>query len=559
MIEFLPPREDAFGERQGAAFVGFDGDDDDHWDDEPPRSRWATLVAAVSVFGLLTAGVVAAAPWADDPADGRAGRPTAPSTPVPSGPTPSTSDPSTTPSGAALDPSVTGWLLDPPVAGQRLARLVDPGSDVGPFAAGWGEVWAEPGATRTSGRWVSITLLPVGGASGDVFEPVQAGWFPLVVGERPGRGAVGRDGVVQVGVERDGDDRNHLLTVAGFGFTIQQLADLAGTVTVDGRRPGVEDDRPVLGRPELLAGLERVAAEPTPVDLVDGVLLGPTAGGTAFYAGPDPLDVTMLRERPAGALDPRLAALAFAPGVAGEEPWAFFDGFVPDEYAVGERSVDGYDVRVVRFTTGTSEVWLLTTMSAGVLPAMLDDVRRVTAADWAAARDEAASSTTPAGIDDVAGPPTTIGSGVLADGTSWSVVVTATDGSVEIASDGTLQFRALSSLLGVDRTGALGTIAIGGSLVLVGASAVDGAELRVRSSDDGFVVATSLSDLLVPDEPPGEPGRLDESFWNSWEGTRMTAIAVDQVLPGSPFVAEIVAPDGAVLARLDPWSLGDGA
>ena len=35
MIEFLPPRDGAFGDRDAADFVGLDGFDDDDFDDEP--------------------------------------------------------------------------------------------------------------------------------------------------------------------------------------------------------------------------------------------------------------------------------------------------------------------------------------------------------------------------------------------------------------------------------------------------------------------------------------------------------------------------------------------
>lgn len=560
MIEFLPPREDAFGERDGAAFVGLDGDDDDRWDDDPPASRWASLVAAVTVFGLLTAGVVAAAPWRDDTAD----RDTTPPTTVASDPTtPGRAGTATTATVATevLDPSVTGWLFDPPVAGQRLVSVVDPGDDVDRFDAGWAEVWASPDATRTSGRWLSITLQPTGRSDGSggwgdgAFERLEPGWFPVDDAGRPARASVGRDGVVQLSVTRTAADGAQLLTIDGFGFTVPQLIELASTVSVDDRGPGADDDRPVFGRPDLLSGLESIAALPSPFDLVDGVLLGPSSGGGVFYVGPDPTDVTLLRERPIGSVDPRLAALAFSPGIDGDQPWAIFTGFIPDEYAVGERDVDGIDVRVARFTTGESDVWLVTTLSAGVLPALLDDVRRVSAAEWAAAHERAlqAPGFVDLGRDD---PPIAIGGGSLPDGTPWSATVSAERGDLEVVvTDDVMRPRPVTTLIGFDRAGAIGTVAIDGAMLVVAASSVDGAELRVRWAD-GSTLNAPLDQLLVSDEPPTEPGRLDGSFWTSWAGTRMLAVLAEPSVPGSPFTAEVVAPDGTALARLDPWSLG---
>jgi hypothetical protein len=560
VIEFLPPREDAFGDRDGAAFVGLDGDDDTAWGDEPPRSRWATLIAGVTVFGLLTAGVVAAAPWRDDADERDSAPPTTLVAPV--APTTAPADGGRAGSLGVttepIDPSITGWLIDPPVAGQRLVSLVDPGDDVARFDPGWAEVWASPGATRASGRWLSISLQPNGfreDAPDAAFDRLEAGAFPVDVGGRASRASIGHDGVVALAVPFSATDGRHLLTIDAGGITLPALIEVASSITIDDRRPGADDDRPVLTAPELLQGMELVVSDETGFDLVDGVLLGPSPGGGAFYVGPDRRDVTLVRERPVGSVDPRLAALAFAPGLDGES-WAFFDGFVPDEYAVGERDIDGIDVRVVHFTTGESDVWLVTTLSAGVLPAMLDDVRRVSAPEWAAAHDEAlqAPGFVDLGRDD---PPIAIGGGTLPDGTTWSATVSAERGDLELVAGGEgIRPRPLTSLIGVDRGGALGTVAVDGAMVVVAASSVEGAELRV-SWADGTTLRAPLTEPIASDEPPTEPGRLDESFWSSWEGTRMTAVFAEAATPGSPFAAEIVAPDGTVLARFEPWSLGD--
>jgi hypothetical protein len=57
VIEFLPPRDHAFGEADAADFVGLDGSDDTAFEDQPPRSRWLTVLAVVGVTGLLALGI----------------------------------------------------------------------------------------------------------------------------------------------------------------------------------------------------------------------------------------------------------------------------------------------------------------------------------------------------------------------------------------------------------------------------------------------------------------------------------------------------------------------
>ena len=557
-IEFLPPDEHAFGGADGTTFHGLDDEPD--WgadpDDDTPRSRWATLVAALTVVGLLTAGVVAAAPWAGDDS---ATAPTTVPTTLPVAP-PTTSDRGTdgrdtvTTAPAPIDPTVRGWLLDPPVAGQRLVALADPGQFVDPLPLGWGEVWASPDATRTTGRWISITVLEDRGR--EPFDPVDAAAIPVDDAGRPARAVFARDGVLQLQLLRDGDAAPRFVTIDAFGFTVPGLLELAAGLTLDTGRPGADDDRPVVGRPELLDGLERIAAEPTSIDLVDAVFFGSRPGASAWYEGPDPRDVTLLVDRPAGSVDRRLEALAFTSGLRdGAATWALFDGFRPDDYAVGERAVEQFDLRVVRFTTGGDEVVLVTTLAGGALPALLDDVRRVTAEEWAEARDRSMETPgfTELPRDDAR---TTIGSGTLADGSDWSVDVFAPSGDVTAEVRGfVLAPRPLTSVIGTDREGAIGSIVLDGAAVVVGASSVEGAQLRIRSSD-GSVTQRSLTAVTAPDEPPTEPGRLDESFWTSWEGASMVAVAVEPTVAGTPFAAEIVGPDGTVLTSFDPWLLG---
>jgi hypothetical protein len=552
-VEFLPPDEHVFGHADAATFVGFDDDPGGAGGDggDAPPSRWGTAAAVTFVTALLAAGIVAAAPWSDDAA-------TPTPTTVPTGSTrptvPAATAPgSTAPGSTAPDPTVTGWLLDPPVAGQRLVSVVDPGEFLDPLPTGWGEVWATPDATRTSGRWISITLQDDRGAR--PFVPIAPGALAIDDAGRPGRALIASDGVAQVQVQRTDGATSRFVTVEGFGVGLPQLLELTGSLSIDRGFPGSTAARPVIGRTDLLDGLDRLDARPTSFDLVDSVLFGPSPGGGSSYLGPGPRDVTLLREYPIGTIDPRLTALAVTDGLGDTELWATFTGFSPVSWSVGERVLEQYDLRVVRFTTEESDVLLVTTLAAGALPAMLDDVRRVEATEWAAARDRARAAPGPTVLPDD-GVRTVIGGGTLDDGTPWSIEVSTPDGDLHADAGGfRLEPWPLAALIGTGREGAIGTIAVAGTTVVVAASSVEGAVVRIRSAD-GTVTDASPVAVVAPDEPPTEPGRLDESFWTSWEGTSIVAVPVGAADPGTPFVAEIVGPDGTVLATLDPWLLG---
>lgn len=155
MIEFLPPREDAFGERDVADFVGVDGGDAGWDDDEPPRSRWLTAVATVGVLGLLVGGVVAAAPWSGDD---QATPPTPPST------TPTSTTPATATTVDTSDDRLPEWM-DDGIPGYVLPENV--GLELGYAVSYPGQmwtgdvidVWGTPDAARDAGTWLAVDSM----------------------------------------------------------------------------------------------------------------------------------------------------------------------------------------------------------------------------------------------------------------------------------------------------------------------------------------------------------------------------------------------------------------
>ncbi len=254
MIEFLPPRADAFGE-DPADFVGVDDEPAGGFDDEPPRPRWVTGLAALSVTGLLAAGVIAAAPWDGDDVGDATDTTTVPTT-APT--TPSTARASTLVTGAANDPLLpdslerpTGWLPADESSGFVVssATSVEARTPRGDAFA----VWAAEGATRTSGTWLVVDEVPPrdgelrrGGTVIDVDR--TDGTWPSVL-------TVADDGVVELALTST-DPLQPWFTLTGSGWSVDELRTLAAGIVVEAGT--IAYDSTLVAADGLLGGLVEV-------------------------------------------------------------------------------------------------------------------------------------------------------------------------------------------------------------------------------------------------------------------------------------------------------------
>lgn len=221
MIEFLPPREGAFGSGEEVDFVGFDGDGDQGFDDEPPRSRWLTALAVVGMTALLAGGVIAAAPWDGDEV----------STPPTTVPAPTTTVPRPTTTDAPEPTLPEGFETDPPgmlLAGPSPFQLSGAQSNQG-FGFSGGdpvEVWMSPDAARASGRWIVIDSRE---QMGD-FEDFGEGAVRIDTGGRRALMSVASDGVVEVQVPPTDGVGFAIMT---FGLDLTEIARIAATLAID--------------------------------------------------------------------------------------------------------------------------------------------------------------------------------------------------------------------------------------------------------------------------------------------------------------------------------------
>lgn len=416
-IEFLTPDPHAFtGTTSSAAPLG--GPGRERSTDEPlPASRRAGIAATLGLLVVIAAGTALIAPWGGD---GTATTTTTPATTVrvtlPVAP-PSSSDTAPAYSGSAgIDDPVApdafadetpGFLITPPSDLQLGGAFT---ADASPQYDGWGEVWATPGATRTSGRWVAVTIAPFGWNSVVLVDAVR-----VAVDRRIGVLSTAHDGVSTLTVAADFERADRLLRLEAWGFTPDELAALAGSIGLESDRPQLVDDRPVYRSPERLDGLSLLLARATDWDPVRTALVG-SATQFTFY-----LDPTSERQVWLARLDPALAdssfALAFTPAPLSTDAVLSRAGALPDDLVIGTTGTGSF----ARWTDpATGELLLaIGTLAPAELQALVPSARQASPDEWASAR-----RTQPASADQTL--PTisvSAGRGTLADGTEWQVVI----------------------------------------------------------------------------------------------------------------------------------------
>ncbi|MFN6121386.1 MAG: hypothetical protein ACK5CE_17395 [Actinomycetes bacterium] len=248
MIEFLPPRDGAFGDRDAADFVGLDGFDDDDFDDEPdeePRSPWLTALAALAVAGLLAGGVIDAAPWDGDDASPPTTAVTETSSPTattaPAAPDALETDDPLLPSSLERPP---GWLPTGDGAGFVVAGAT---SSTGSGSAGDAfAFWSTEGATRTSGRWLAIDEIPTDYA--ELRRDATVIDVSRTDGTWPALLTSSDDGVVELAVART-DPLLPWFALTGYGWSLGELLTLAADVEVEPGSISYPDDLVADGGP----------------------------------------------------------------------------------------------------------------------------------------------------------------------------------------------------------------------------------------------------------------------------------------------------------------------
>jgi hypothetical protein len=426
-IEFLAPDSRAFGEAGQVDFSGFDGDDATEFDlAEEPRSRWLTAVAAIVVLGFVAAGVVAAAPWADD---------TAAPPPTTVAPPPSTvSAPATTTDilqGIPVEP--IGWVVDDPPDGFE-------------FSGAWSQprtgvmsslldVWLERPTEPTSGRWVTVQWSDY---LGDTLTPDGA---RVVAGGRPAVVSIDADGVTTVRArvvapddgESDDGESDDGVEIRSSGVGLGLLVDLAGRVQRD--VVGVSNSGYGDGGLDVVDATDglTLAWSGTPIspglfgafgdpDAMTG-LYGP-ADGSGIWIEPRPVDTTLLALMPILLREvPLPNELARQMKAVGRPATVYTVGTTDDEQWLFATWVDGDEA----VTISSYDVDLTTVL------ATLASTRRAEPDEWV---DLLERSQRVISFDEAGPSPSASQQGAFADGTDWTSSFAATFFWIRTRADG---------------------------------------------------------------------------------------------------------------------------
>lgn len=536
-IEFLTPRDSIFGGDSPLDFSGIDVDDRRADDDVAPRPRWLTGAAVLAVIGLVGGGVLAAAPWSGDGAT-----PSQPDVSVSNSPPVDAADAELDAGVATSTPSVidaagpsvrplTGFVFDPLPPGFAIQDAYSVASDQDGNEArssGWGEVWATDTATRSSGSWFSVTLLPFDSSP---FESLDLGAAATRV-DLGGRFGIVRDlgdGVLQMTIPLSHSGRQQTMVVRTFGRSLDAMVALTSSIGVEQDHPQLVDDRPVYLDQSQLDGYELVASGATDRDLLDAYHVGPTNAST-FYETGDADSYIAIQVSPRDTSLESLGRLAVGPVRIFPDSGSVSSDFTGADLVLGVSPSGSNPNIIARWHADDTTVSVRTTMPLGDLLALLPTVRHTTAREWSVVRRRVDNTQT-SGSSAASGVPASgipVG-GSTSDGRKWSALFQPPDGAQLWFGDRTATADGLSSEQSIavgsfDR----GTVAM--ALDAPGAHAMPAASMRVRIGGQ-IVMEAAMIDI----------GQLDPT--SSFAG-RVGALMFDQT---GPFDIEVVADDGTLL------------
>lgn len=551
-IEFLTPRDSIFGGNAPVDFSGIDVDDLPPPDDVAPRPRWLTGAATLAVVGLVGGGIMAAAPWSSG---STARKPSTPGISVPANSVPGggmnslngvsgdVSRPVST--GGEADqspPPVTGFVFDPLPAGFAVSdassdtasnTATDTANDTAthadndPTPPGWGEVWATDDASRSSGSWFSVTLLPAQYPEfGTAATRVDLGGRIGVVREQG-------DGVLQITIPLSHSNSRQTLLVRSFGRTFAGLVALAESIGVEQDHPQLVDDRPVYLDQSQLEGFELVASGATERDLLDAYLTGATSASTYYQTGNDDTFISIVASPRDASLEP-LGRLAVGPVRIFPDSSSVSSDFTGDDLVLGV-SPSGTNPNVLaRWHTDDTTISISTTLPLGDLLALLPTVRRTTANEWLVVQRRVDDSQSSNSSSVQGGPGIIIGSGTSSSGGAWSATVQPPDG-VQMRFFNMTQFIVGGDNMG-DGHDITVTSFVGGTIAMaLGPPGVQAGEVQA------VLLRVMIGGEIVAEAPMTDIGQLDPT--NSF-ARRAAALMFEQT---GPFDAQLVAQDGSVL------------
>ena len=179
-----------------------------------------------------------------------------------------------------------GYLIEHPPNGFQIQ-----GGDaqaVGVFGGGWFELWASPGATRTSGRWFAIgsgATWPGFGMTASADRITINGVPALIRKTADGLDEITTSFAALKAFATPSETSatftreatyEGVLTVTGFGFTSDEMTSLAGAINIVDRKPTF------VGAEALVSGTQQLISRSTPFIDLGGQVYAPGGQDTSY-------------------------------------------------------------------------------------------------------------------------------------------------------------------------------------------------------------------------------------------------------------------------------------
>jgi hypothetical protein len=332
----------------------------------------------------------------------------------------STSIPSeaSTDSGSTVVPFIggvgPGYVFDPLPSGYAVlgAQSIDP-SVTGP-ATGWLELWASAGATRASGRWLAMLVVPTEPATLALARETSS--RQLVIGNDHALQWTQNDGVSRLSVSRAG---HGAVEFQSFGLGEQELRDFAADTTLNAANQPRYGDVAL----SVLRGMTVQLARATAEDTFAAALFNRTTSAWVAYgstASNDMIVVLTTLVEPNGLVSASLLGpgdIIQATSVSGNagSPQPVVVGRSDEELLLkGARTssfVQFHDVDYTVSIIGTTTLNLLTGLAASV--------RLMSDAEWHGFLEQRPPVQTPSATQPVSS--ATIGANTAANGTAWTI------------------------------------------------------------------------------------------------------------------------------------------
>ena len=389
--------------------------------------------AGLAAVAVAAVGVVSISVWSSRSTPGSTGTVglgTQTNNPLPFTPPSSTSTLDTGTGTAGTTSLGPGYAFDPLPAGYVVlgARNIDP--SLTGQTTGWLEVWASSDATRTSGRWLGVLVVP--GAPAELPLAPAATSRRVMVGSEFALLWTQPDGVSRLSVGRGGQGS---LELESFGVSGDDLIALAGDTSLN------SSNQTLYGHVAIgvLSGMDVQLARGTSATTLTEAVFSPGASAWVAYGSTATGDTVIVVTTAVEPYD-LLATSLLGPGSI--IPSGLVSGSPASDQPVvmGEANEElllrgaHTPTAFVRFHRGDRTVTVLGTPGLGVLTGLAASASLATAPSWQGLLEQRGAAPQLSDPQPVA-IPTSIGVNTLANGTTWSIELSDQTGVTLSASE----------------------------------------------------------------------------------------------------------------------------